>query len=200
MASSEEVAWQLYAGLEVRDRRAVDAWRSLGNDLVTSLMNSRALGSARPLCVPADDVVDWQRRQVGTDPDLVLARTAEHEAAHAVVARALGLHVAEVSISEDGQSGVTTYESAGRADTATVAAAAEVWIHEFRALAYPAGDAAGCREDMQVLVRNTAGDHDVREARRRARHILGERRDEVLALAARLGLERHITFEKGQTS
>ncbi len=200
MASSEEVAWQLYAGLELRDRRAVDAWRSLGNDLVTSLMNSRALGSARPLRVPADDVVDWQRRQLGTDPELVLARTAEHEAAHAVVARALGLHVADVFIGEDGRDGVTTYETADRDETATVAAAADVWITEFRALAYPSGDAAGCREDMRVLVRNTDGDHDVHRARRRARVILGERRDEVLALAARLVRERHITFEKGRTS
>lgn len=200
MASSEEVAWRLYAGLEKRDRRAVDAWRSLGNDLVTSLMNSRALGSTRPLRVPADDVVDWQRRQLGTDADVVLARTAEHEAAHVVVARALGLHVAEVSIGEDGREGSTTYETAGRDETAAVAAAAEVWITEFRGLAYPRGDADGCRDDMQVLVRNTDGDHDVHRARRRARHILGERRDEVLALAARLGRERHITFEKGHTS
>ncbi|GAA3272702.1 hypothetical protein [Streptomyces lavendulae] len=200
MASSEEVAWQLYAGLETRDRRAVDAWRSLGNDLVTSLMNSRALGSARPLRVPADDASDWYRRRLGTDPDLVLARTAEHEAAHVVVARALGLHVAEVSVSEDGRDGVTTYESTGRDETAAVAAAAEVWITEFRALAYPRGDAAGCREDMRVLLQNTGGDHDVHRARRRARVILGEHRDEVLALAARLGRERHIAFEKGHTS
>ncbi|MFJ7159747.1 hypothetical protein ACIQUQ_33005 [Streptomyces sp. NPDC101118] len=200
MASSEEVAWQLYAGLEQRDRRAVDAWRSLGNDLVTSLMNSRALGSARPLRVPADDVVDWQRRQLGTDPDLVLARTAEHEAAHVVVAWALGLHVAKVSIGENGRDGVTTYEAAGRDETAAVAAAAEVWFTEFRALAYPRGDADGCRDDMRLLVRSTDGDHDIHRARRRARLILGERRDEVLALAARLGRERHITFEKGHTS
>ncbi|WP_369778043.1 hypothetical protein [Streptomyces sp. R33] len=200
MASSEEVAWQLYAGLEQRDRRAVDAWRALGNDLVTSLMNSQALSSARPLRVPADDTADWARRRLGTDPDLVLARTAEHEAAHAVVARALGLHVVEMYIADNGRDGVTTYESASREETAAVAAAAEVWIHEFRALAYPQGDSSGCREDWRVLVQNTDGDHGVQRARRQARLILGEHRDEVLALAERLGRERHITFEKGRTS
>lgn len=191
MPTSEEVAWQLYAGLGARDRRAVDAWRDLGNDLVTSLLNAGVLSPSQPRRVPADDVADFSRRMLGTDPAFVLQRTAEHEAAHAVVAVALGVRGVEVAISDDGRSGSTRYERASREATAAVAAAADVWIHEFRAVVFPTGDEVGCGDDYRLLVRSTDGDHGVREARRRARLVLGERGDEVLAVAAQLARTRH---------
>lgn len=197
MASSEQVAWEMYGRLGEQDRRAVDAWRSLGNDLVTSLLNSDVLRGESPRRVPADDVAEWARRRLGTDEDLILQRTAEHEAAHAVVARALGVRVAEVSVSEDGRDGATRYEQASRENTAAIAAAADVWITEFRGLVFPNGDRDGCRDDVRKLVRNTSGDHEVADARRRARLLLAERRDEVLALACQLARVGHIQFEKG---
>lgn len=193
--SSEQVAWDIYSRLEARDRRAVDAWRDLGNDLVTSLLNSGALRSDGSRRLPADDTAEWARRAAGTDEALVLQRTAEHEAAHAVVAQALGVHVAEVSVASDGRSGHTVYESSTPATTAVIAAAADEWIHGFRALVFPTGDATGCGDDMRVLARATGADaYRVGEARRRARLILGERRDEVVQLARRLARERHVTF------
>jgi len=191
MASSEEVAWGMYAKLSERDRQAVDAWRSLGNDLVTSLLNSDVLSRERPRRMPADDVADWSRRRLGTDADLILQKTAEHEAAHAVVARGLGVRVVEVVVSEDGRDGHTVYEQASREATAAIAAAADVWINEFRAVVFPNGEQSGCRDDVRVLVRNTAGDHEVHDARRRARLILAERRDEVLELAQQLARTRN---------
>ncbi|MDX2515467.1 hypothetical protein PV355_09975 [Streptomyces stelliscabiei] len=194
--SSEQTAWAMYAELSARDRRAVDAWRDLGNDVVTSLLNSDALRSAAPTRFPVDDTADFARRSLGTDPALVRQEAAEHEAAHAVAARALGVHVREMTIAEDG-SGATVYEETSREAEAVIAVAPQVWIGEFRALVFPAG-ARGCSRDEQVLARSTGADaYNVDKARRRARLILGESRGEVLALAQRLARVGHIQFEKG---
>ncbi|MFJ9376119.1 hypothetical protein [Streptomyces sp. NPDC101455] len=194
--SSEQTAWKIYAGLSARDRRAVDAWRDLGNDMVTSLLNSDALRSDAPRRLPSDDTAEWQRRTLGTDKDLVVQRTAEHEAAHVIVARALGVRVVEVSIAEDGRSAATTYEETSREATAVIAAAASEWLHGFRALAFPNGDESGCRDDMRKLVHATSADsYAMDQARRRARLILGERRGEVLELAQQLARTRRLEFE-----
>ncbi|MEW2421264.1 hypothetical protein AB0911_12040 [Streptomyces nigra] len=193
--SSEQTAWKIYAGLNAKDRRAVDAWRDLGNDMVTSLLNADVLRSDAPRRLPSDDTAEWRRRMLGTDADLVVQRTAEHEAAHAVVARALGVRVVEISMAEDCRSATTTYEQASRESTAIIAAAASEWIHGFRALAFPNGDESGCRDDMRKLARSTGADaYAMDQACRRARLILGERRDEVLALAQQLARSRQVTF------
>lgn len=195
MDTSEMVARRMYNALDDRDRRAVDAWLSLGNDLVAALLNSDVLSRARPRRVPADDLADWSRRLLGTDADLILRRTAEHEAAHAVTARALGLRVAEVSVSADGRSGLTKHESTSPAATAIVAVAAGLWTDEFRGMVFPRGDAAGCREDMRVLVRNTGGDTwKMQNACRHARTILAESRDEIFAMADLLVSKRRLSF------
>lgn len=192
--SSEQVAWQMYAKLSAKDQRAVDAWRDLGNDLVTSLLNSQVLSGQQPRRFPADDVAGFVARVAGTDPALVRQEAAEHEAAHAVAARALGVHVREVTIAEDG-SGATVYVETSRENNAVIAAAGQVWIGEFRALVFPAG-ARGCGRDEQVLARSTGADaYNVNRARRRARLILGERRAEVLALAQQLARARRVTFD-----
>lgn len=194
MASSEETAWSMYADLPVRDRREVDAWRSLGNDLVTSLLNSGVLSRGRKDPGPAPLHGEW--RQYGTGADFHLRLTAEHEAAHAVVARALGVTVTEVVIRDD-FSGVTRHEVTGPAEKAAIAAAADVWISEFRSLAFPGAAGSGCQEDVRSLMRNTEGSHDVARALRRARLLLAERREEVLVLADELIRKRRITFEPG---
>lgn len=195
MPGSEQVAWEMYAELGERDRQAVDAWRSLGNDLVTSLFNSDVLSRERPRKMPADDLADWSRRRLGTDADLIRQQTAEHEAAHAVVARALGVRVVEVVVSENGRDGHTKYEQAAREDTATIAAAADVWINECRAVVFPNGDQAGCRDDNRALVHSCGGDPwAMREARRRARLILAERGNEVLTLAQKLAKAGRLDF------
>ncbi|WP_326583331.1 hypothetical protein OG889_32780 [Streptomyces sp. NBC_00481] len=194
--SSEQVAREMYGQLSPRDRRAVDAWQDLGNDLVTALLNSNALRAESPRRVPADDLADWARRSLGTDPALVRQETAEHEAAHAVAARALGVRVFEVTIAEDG-SGLTEHAKTTREANAVIAIAPQVWLGEFRAMVFPAGG-RGCGDDTRKLARSTGADaYNVGQARRRARLILGERRGEVLALAEQLARVGHIQFEKG---
>lgn len=191
--SSEQVAWEMYAKLSTQDRRAVDAWRDLGNDMVTSLLNADVLRSAAPTRFPADDPADWARRSLGTDPALVRQEAAEHEAAHAVAARALGVAVLEATIAEDG-TGATVYEETTREAAAVIAVAAQVWLGEFRALVFPAGT-RGCSGDNRALMRSTGGDaYNVDQARRRARLILGERRDEVLQVARELAESGRVTF------
>lgn len=184
----------MYAGLDARRRRAVDAWRDLGNDMVTSLLNSQVLSAGSPRRFPADDIADWVRRSLGTDNDIVLQEAAEHEAAHTVAAQALGVHVREVTIAEDG-TGSTVFEETTREAGAVIAVAAQVWIDEFRALVFPAG-ARGCSGDNRALARSTGADaYNVEQARRRARLIFGEHRDEVLQLARRLARSRRVVFD-----
>lgn len=191
--TSEQVAWSMYAGLSARDRAAVDAWRTLGNDLVTALLNSDVLRSAAPARFPADDVADWSRRILGTDRDLLRQEAAEHESAHAVVARALGVHVAEVSIDDDG-SGRTVFEETSREAAAIIACAGHVWVGEFRGTVFPAGP-RGCSGDGQALARSTNADsYNVDQAVRRARLILTECRDDVLQLARVLVADGRATF------
>jgi hypothetical protein len=120
-----------------------------------------------------------------------LQLVAEHEAAHAIVARALGLGPVEVEIRDD-MSGVTRYAKAPRMGKAIVAAAAEVWITQFRYFAFPAGDRDGCRQDRRELALHTDGDLDVLDASRRAHEILAEHREEVLAAAHRLAQDRRL--------
>jgi hypothetical protein len=49
VTTSEQVAWQMLAELGDRDRRLVEAWQQLGNDLTTSLLNIRRTTFARPI-------------------------------------------------------------------------------------------------------------------------------------------------------
>lgn len=186
MASSEQVAWGMYARLNEGDRRAVDAWRSLGNGMVDSLLNSGVLGGGR-----SEPAADWYRRSLNPD-DVVRQNTCEHEAAHAVVAHALGQGDVSATVEADGRSGLTTYRSTNRVARAVVAAAPEVWITEFRFREFPAVTRHEFSHDLGVLLRNTDGDHDVVTARRHARVILGEYREQVLAAADALARTRHL--------
>lgn len=188
---SEQVAWQLYARLPAEERRAVDTWRSLGNDLTTSLLNSGALGGRRH---SAGDPSEMLGRMASRDKEHVLQLVAEHEAAHAVVAQALRLGPVTVEIRDD-MSGVTRYAKSSRKANAIVAAAAEVWITQFRYHAFPGGDRDGCRADWRDLIANTYGDMDVLDAQRRAHAVLSEYREDVIATAYRLAQDRHLILD-----
>lgn len=194
MPSSEQVAWSIYGDLHDSDRRAVDAWRNLGNDLVTSLLNSGVLvpGGRR---YPADDPADWNRRQLGTDRTLIHRETCEHEAAHAVVAHALGLDNIRAFV-EKHDAGTTHFAGGTPHDKATVSIAAKVWLEEFRATVFPCG-ARGCSDDMQHLARDTRGDEfNRRVARLTAREILREQHDMVLAAADTLMRHGELTLAR----
>jgi len=181
--SSEQEAWKLYGQLPEHDRHLVDAWHDLGNDWVTSLLNSGVLRTSGHRVRPDDArLEEFSRRRLNPcSPALIRQKVCEHEAAHAVTAQALGVRVVDISITEDG-SGETTHEKASSEDSAVIAVAAQIWVEEFRAVEFPGGD-SGCIGDRRALAWHV-DDDGARLAARKARAILRERSDEVLRLAS----------------
>lgn len=120
----------------------------------------------------------------------LLRLTAEHEAAHAVVARHLGHMVTRAWASDHG-SGGTEWDarSATAAEQAAVSAAGDVWCREFGSVEYV--DLACV--DLATFEREH-GLATLWSANRAARTILQARRAATLALADRLVAERSITF------
>ena len=188
--SSEQIAFDAYKGLDPARRHVVDAWRALGCDWSEAVVNSRAVSEVlTPRRPPIGDV--WTTRHAPRTPEMTRRLAAEHEAAHAVVASALGVPVVEVSIDERG-GGETIFEAASAMDSATIAVAAEIWVDELRWRTYPGGD-RGCSGDRRQLARHV-DDFGARQACTRARAILRDNADAVLALADRLEEESRLTY------
>lgn len=147
----------------------------------------------------AAELAEWQRRRF-TPPDVKrrLELVAEHEAAHGVVADALGVRVGELRAGPDG--GATTYSSDGvaRQDHVVIALAGTIWISLFRSMQYPEGDANRCVEDRRTVAFH-ADAWGAREARRRVHDILSTRTAQVLDLAADLARERLVLFDEWRT-
>jgi hypothetical protein len=124
---------------------------------------------------PPDDV---QNRRQG----------AEHEAAHSVVAQALGAHVPVAAISDD-HSGFCQYNARGLTDLqrAAVMLAAKIWITDFRAIEFPHG-ATGCAQDHRDA---TATGADLRQATKLATEILRENHDAIIKLADKIDTDGH---------
>jgi hypothetical protein len=195
--SSQEIARRAYEQLDARDRRIVDAWRGLGLSLMDALLESRAISEHLERRRPQDDAAGWYRRTLMRDPGLKIRITAEHEAAHAVVARNLGLRLLLVEITpEDGWSGRTRFEATNsREARAAIAIAPDVWLNHLRRHVWPTGDPDGIRKDMKIVAEATGGDRmNIYEARRRATEILFDRQDEVLAFTALLADKRRLEF------
>jgi hypothetical protein len=108
--TSEQTAFAMFGELDARDRRLVQAWRGIGCDWVTSLLNSGVLRRHGPRVHPTEAAVDEMRqwseqllaeqaeRLAPSDEHRVRRKTAEHEAAHAIVALALGVEVSSVAV------------------------------------------------------------------------------------------------------
>lgn len=120
-----------------------------------------------------------------------LAATAEHEAAHAVVARHLGLAVRQVHVDPRTLAGRTVVEKAARDRTAVVLIAGDLWAREFSAHPYPD---RSCSDLARFESEHGFG--VLWAAERQARHILTTRQDAVRAFAARLAREHHINLEQ----
>jgi hypothetical protein len=119
-----------------------------------------------------------------------LRSIAEHEAAHAVVARAFGYDVIQVHV--DTANGVTAWDSstAPPAHQAAVTAAGDVWGRDHSQFPYVD---LGCADLAGFEAR--FGLDQLWTANRTAGAILAEHRVAVLALASRLITERTITFD-----
>jgi hypothetical protein len=179
MTTSEQVAWSMLAEMDEHDRRLVEAWQGLGCDLVESMLNSGVLRRGGRRVHPRDAETDaWLSRR--RNPHSPRREGAEHEAAHAIVAEALGYRVVDIEVREDGN-GETEYERASAEDGAAIACAAQIWLEELRFREYPGG-AGGCSKDQRAVLART-DDFGAHRAAQTARRILRDRRDEVLRLA-----------------
>lgn len=113
---------------------------------------------------------------------------AEHEAAHAVVARHFGMTVLDIRVR--GQRGYTRWEGdSPQWQEAAITAAGDLFNREQGTVPYQ--DYA-CR-DLKVFEREHGLDQ-LWQAQRAARSILTQRRRAVLTLADRIMRERFITF------
>lgn len=110
-----------------------------------------------------------------------LISTAEHEAAHAVVARRLGVTVTTVRIDPRTLGGRTTTADAGDREDAIIRVAGDLWEREFGAHGYHDGACSDLRSFEQ-----RHGLNRLWQAERGARAILAPNRHLVLALADRL--------------
>jgi hypothetical protein len=190
---SEQTAWALYGELSGPDRHLVEAWRALGNDWVTSVLNSGVLRRGGRRMHPNDAAVDdwWSRRDAQSSPAGMRHRAAEHEAAHVIVAEALGVHVHDVRLFEDG-SGETTHEGTSPDNNAAIAAAGYVWVEQLRFREFPDPRDIECREDRRKIA-GLVDAFGARQAATKARNILREHSSEVLRLAG--WLERTDSLE-----
>jgi hypothetical protein len=207
--TSEQIAFEFLGSLSARDRRLVDAWRALGHDLTTALLESGVLRPSGHRRHPNDvalaaeiervDALIHERRERSV-PGLSRRRmeTAEHEAAHAVVAGELGVDVARLWISDDGSSGSCIYERTTAENAVTIAVAGEVWLTEFRSLEYPGRGDVGCEVDRQIAVAHADG-FGVRVAAQAARAVLRSRGSMVASLASRLARDGEIVLSGGDT-
>lgn len=135
------------------------------------------------------------------------AQSCEHEAAHAVVARELGLQVEELRVDhpKPNTDGHCLYRATGlqNFENSVVLAAPLLWFERFRYNRYPAGDEFGSTFDQQNLTRAIhALADDIDEAllaRKAIEHtaarLLQENASDVLAIAMRL--QEHGVWTRG---
>jgi hypothetical protein len=117
--------------------------------------------------------------------------TAEHEAAHATVATALGLTVLEVRAGV-GRGHTLYLERPNEVRTAAAIWAGDLWCKEFGSVPYEVIERGACA-DLARLERDFDPDRFWR-GHRLAREILSQHRRAVVALAGRLVAEGDVTF------
>lgn len=195
--STEQIARSAYEKLSARDKRVVVAWRERGFGWSDSMVNSNAISATLPRVHPdqaARDaesdqldelVLRRQQRLMPTDEALRRRETAEHETAHATVARALGLEVAATYVTSDG--GRCLHARGTPFQTATVALAGQMWIGTFRSLEFPRGP-TGCADDLRRAHQAVGSDMrwELGKAHRLCRELLADNRATILALADQL--------------
>jgi hypothetical protein len=172
---SERGAREVFHDLSWRQKDVVSEWLAAGHDLPDAILGSNVLGQGEPV-TPRE--ARWQQLRIRDKKE-----NSEHEAAHAVVAAALGLDVISAKISEDG-SGECTYVKGTKLQTATVRMAGELWIDQFRAQQFPYG-AKGLEGDHRALA--AIGDVFIlRSAMAHCTAILSQNREIVLGTAAQI--------------
>ena len=143
ISPSERAAWEVFYTLPAQARSVVREWLPLlGNNLRDSLLSSNVLGTGE-LVTPLDARRDQLRKNRKRE-------AAEHESAHAVTARALGLEVQSARIADD-NSGECVHVKGTKLQNAIVLMAPELWIGTFSRDAFPYGP-TGLKADRPVVV------------------------------------------------
>jgi hypothetical protein len=214
--SSEQVARTAFNALPIKDRLLVMSWRELGNGWEDSMIASGVASGPRPstpfrLAPSAaarqklSDELDEQLlarriRNLGPDETTQRRQSAEHEAAHGVVALALGRNVGRLEINpKDATGGTCTYQRADDAmDNAVIALAGKVWLEQFRYKEswMPPRGATGCEGDLKTAY-DMVGSYLLGRAFDRCRAILQDNYEAVLILADKL--DRDGAFQPYQT-
>jgi hypothetical protein len=191
--SSEQIARKAFADLPARSRSVVLEWRQRGVDWCTAMLSSNALG--RGALITPDEaerqadresfyqqLLEWQIHLSPPTQESRRRESAEHEAAHTIVAQALGLPVRFTRIGAD-HSGSCVYTSGTELQNATVTVAGELWIDRFRGFEHPNGP-TGCGGDRKVAAQ--VDEFILRKARNDCMKLLKENRAIVLATADRI--------------
>jgi hypothetical protein len=211
--SREQVAKAAYLKLPVADKLLVMPWRELGNSWEDSLLSSGVASGPRPSTpfrrTPAesdrqqesdrlDEILLARRlRNLGPDETTERRQSAEHEAAHGVVALSLGRNVGRLEINpNDATGGTCIYQRADDPmDNAVIALAGKVWLEQFRYRDFdlPWG-ATGCDRDLQTAYDMVGRDMTwlLGRAFSRCRAILKDNFDAVITLSDKL--DRDGTF------
>lgn len=144
IVSSEQATRDIFVDLPWQAKDVVRQWLATnGNNLRDALIRSNALGIGE-LITPRD-----ARREELRKNDY--RQAAEHEAAHAVVAQALGLNVKHAKIFENGGGGECIHAKGTRLQEAIILMAPELWINRFRRDQFPSG-AKGLKSDNSGLI------------------------------------------------
>lgn len=167
---------EVFTELPWQHKDLVREWLAAGHDLHSALLNSNVLGQGEPISPR-----EARRAAIRVNDQ---REAAEHEAAHATVAAALGLDVISAKVSEDG-SGECVYAKGTKLETAIVRMAGELWIDQLRGKSeFPYG-AKGLEGDHRALA-EISDAFILRSAIIDCTAILAQNREIVLDTAAQI--------------
>jgi hypothetical protein len=175
ISSTERAASEVFLSLPLESRDVIREWLVRGHNMRDAILRSNALGSGALITLR-----DARREELRINDR---REAAEHEAAHAVAAQALGLDVKFAKINADGN-GECTYVKGTKQQRAVILMAPELWISKFRQDAFPYGP-TGLKGDHRALA--AIGDAFVlRAAMDHCIEILKQNRAIVLATADKI--------------
>jgi hypothetical protein len=160
--SVEKIAKAAYEKLSPRDKCLVMSWRQLGNSWSDSIINSGVISTAGRRVHPDDAAraeadaefeemqLAQRLRMMPTDDALRRRESAEHEAAHTVVAQALGVEVKAAYVTADSM-GRCLHTRVTPFENAMISLAGEMWVGTFLSLEFPRGP-TGCDDDRRAAV------------------------------------------------
>lgn len=192
MPDMERIARRHYKELPYRDQLAVLEWIDRGSSWSDALVYSGVLAttSARvsPYQAARERENEERARAIASNAERFVLfggrrQASEHEAAHIVVGKALGLKVKGGYVV--GSSGWCMYEGGTPFQTATIASAGEHWISVFRSQEFPGG-AFGCASDRRAVLTALRDDWEIAKAIRACHEMLRDNVATVLAVSDRI--------------